>query len=683
MGKLSFRSNSKAAFLALRREKEMGMTNCEGSYKLTVSQSGERIDTSNGEKFPLEMMKLKEKSTENLVLDNRLTLEPPDLIPKISNLNRKSSSAQDIRDNRLKYEYNHFNNNDKYRLKPVSGNNGNGRLGMFSDNILQSKCKVTFSVGNEEKPKSNYEIERIPVATVECVRAVITKLEAEAPERLEQRKENVYQSNEEEFVEKKSTTATMTAAAAAVLPKMEENDKYGVSISLSRTETENAGKEKTPTLLRVRSNIEKRLSRSDSMKSNDGKVDRSKSLKLVERSTSFDRSDTMKVVGFVRRPEERNLNLSVSDASSQTDLLEEDPARDETDRKKLEEELECERLSRDLASQLPPSDKLHSLLESDRKKPTDYVAGLFHLELPSKRRRQLTNSLKLTSTSSQPEEVTVNGVTPVNRMNTQISKIIIERMDLAGDQLIGTKQIALIYAYELIRTIFNDHSRLLYVHLNGKNEIVNGHSSPSFFTSIDIVGNTSSGKGSENSDKDTRQLQKKKEELMARLDKKLTVLKEEQEALTKESTANEELGNVVAKIVAQSTRPHDLAKYRLHVEEISKITSLLLGLSGRLAKAENALLGLPSHHDDRKIHECKRDKLQEQLEEAKQLKENIDKRSESVAKTLGKHLNPEEYADYVHFIRMKAKLIVDLREIGDKISLGEEQLAALKETLSS
>lgn len=200
---------------------------------------------------------------------------------------------------------------------------------------------------------------------------------------------------------------------------------------------------------------------------------------------------------------------------------------------------------------------------------------------------------------------------------------------------------------------------------------------------------------------------------MARLDKKLTVLKEEQEALTKESTANEELGNVVAKIVAQSTRPHDLAKYRLHVEEISKITSLLLGLSGRLAKAENALLGLPSHHGDRvsfpylppsyflphsvpesdgghvffyalqKIHECKRDKLQEQLEEAKQLKENIDKRSESVAKTLGKHLNPEEYADYVHFIRMKAKLIVDLREIGDKISLGEEQLAALKETLSS
>ena len=31
-------------------------------------------------------------------------------------------------------------------------------------------------------------------------------------------------------------------------------------------------------------------------------------------------------------------------------------------------------------------------------------------------------------------------------------------------------------------------------------------------------------------------------------------------------------------------------KYKLHVEEIDRITSLLLGLSGRLARADNALL---------------------------------------------------------------------------------------------
>lgn len=415
----------------------MGLTNCEGSYKLTVSSSGEKIETSHGEKFPLEMIKMKEKSTENLVLDNRLSLEPPDLIPKISNLNRKSSSAQDVRDNRKKYDYNRFSN-EKYRLIPAAGNNGNGRMGMFSENIIQNECKVTFGVNGEEKTKDNYESERIPVTTVECVRAVITKLETEPPERLEQRKENIYQSTEEEIVESKTTAEN------------DGSDKYGVSITLSRTEPESGNNDKATSLLRVRSNVEKKLNRSDSIKNNgiEGKVERSKSLKLVERSTSFGRSDTMKVIGVVERSEEKRVSLSVSDASSQTDLLEEEePVRDEATRRKIEEELECERLSRDLASQLPPSDKLQSLLgevfvktyfdfvfvllphpldficfsftvpDSERKKPSDYVAGLFRLELSSKPRKYISKTVKTSdknhsdSECSSPQQVVVNGVT--------------------------------------------------------------------------------------------------------------------------------------------------------------------------------------------------------------------------------------------------------------------------------
>lgn len=86
---------------------------------------------------------------------------------------------------------------------------------------------------------------------------------------------------------------------------------------------------------------------------------------------------------------------------------------------------------------------------------------------------------------------------------------------------------------------------------------------------------------------------------MARLDKKLEILREEQVALSEECIANEELGATVATCVNKLARPHEAAKYRLHVEEIGKITSLLLGLSGRLARAENALSGLPSHHDER------------------------------------------------------------------------------------
>lgn len=83
-----------------------------------------------------------------------------------------------------------------------------------------------------------------------------------------------------------------------------------------------------------------------------------------------------------------------------------------------------------------------------------------------------------------------------------------------------------------------------------------------------------------------------------------------------------------------------------------------------------------------KILESKRDKLLEQLEEAKILKINIDKRSVNVSSILLKYLNDDEFADYQHFINMKTKLIMDGREIQDKVKLGEEQLAALKEAIS-
>jgi protein Shroom len=79
--------------------------------------------------------------------------------------------------------------------------------------------------------------------------------------------------------------------------------------------------------------------------------------------------------------------------------------------------------------------------------------------------------------------------------------------------------------------------------------------------------------------------------------------------------------------------------------------------------------------------ESKRDRLLEQLDEAKSLKEDIDRRGMNLSKILEKSLTQDEYADYDYFINMKAKFIVDSREIADKIKLGEEQLNALKDTL--
>lgn len=52
-----------------------------------------------------------------------------------------------------------------------------------------------------------------------------------------------------------------------------------------------------------------------------------------------------------------------------------------------------------------------------------------------------------------------------------------------------------------------------------------------------------------------------------------------------------------------------------------------------------------------------------------------------VSKVLHKYLTEDQYADYDHFIKMKAKLIMDAREIDDKIKLGEEQQKALRDMI--
>ena len=75
----------------------------------------------------------------------------------------------------------------------------------------------------------------------------------------------------------------------------------------------------------------------------------------------------------------------------------------------------------------------------------------------------------------------------------------------------------------------------------------------------------------------------------------------------------------------------------------------------------------------------KRDKLAEQLSEAKKLKQNIDKRSLNVSRILQKYLSDEQFMGYQNFIKTKTKLIIETRIINDKITLSEEQLNALKE----
>lgn len=79
------------------------------------------------------------------------------------------------------------------------------------------------------------------------------------------------------------------------------------------------------------------------------------------------------------------------------------------------------------------------------------------------------------------------------------------------------------------------------------------------------------------------------QELIDSLSKKLQVLREARESLQEDILDNNALGDEVEAQVQQVCKPNELDKFRMFVGDLDKVVSLLLSLSGRLARVENAL----------------------------------------------------------------------------------------------
>lgn len=82
------------------------------------------------------------------------------------------------------------------------------------------------------------------------------------------------------------------------------------------------------------------------------------------------------------------------------------------------------------------------------------------------------------------------------------------------------------------------------------------------------------------------------QELIDSLSKKLQVLREARESLQEDILDNNSLGDEVETQVQQVCKPNELDKFRMFVGDLDKVVSLLLSLSGRLARVENALNSL-------------------------------------------------------------------------------------------
>ncbi|KAL4648240.1 protein Shroom4 isoform X2 [Arapaima gigas] len=174
-----------------------------------------------------------------------------------------------------------------------------------------------------------------------------------------------------------------------------------------------------------------------------------------------------------------------------------------------------------------------------------------------------------------------------------------------------------------------------------------------------------------------------KKQLMESLQKKLGVLKEAQQDLLEDIQANSQLGEEVEALVLAVCKPSEVDKFRMFIGDLDKVVSLLLSLSGRLVRVESALDGLSptcSPQERQGLLEKKK-QLLAQLGEAQELKEHVDRREQAVCRAMALCLAPEQLRDYSHFVKMKAALLVEQRQLEDKIRLGEEQLRGLKESL--
>lgn len=77
----------------------------------------------------------------------------------------------------------------------------------------------------------------------------------------------------------------------------------------------------------------------------------------------------------------------------------------------------------------------------------------------------------------------------------------------------------------------------------------------------------------------------------------------------------------------------------------------------------------------------KRKVLAGQHEDARELKENLDRRERVVLDILANYLSEEQLQDYQHFVKMKSTLLIEQRKLDDKIKLGQEQVKCLLESL--
>ncbi|XP_027008672.2 protein Shroom3 isoform X3 [Tachysurus fulvidraco] len=185
-------------------------------------------------------------------------------------------------------------------------------------------------------------------------------------------------------------------------------------------------------------------------------------------------------------------------------------------------------------------------------------------------------------------------------------------------------------------------------------------------------------------DEEESELNEKKVELLRALTVSLEALQMERKRLVEEQQCYSALGCRIEALVQEHCKPNESEKYRMFIGDLEKIVNLLLSLSGRLARVENALNALQietekGSTEERASLQQKQRQLRSQQEDARELKENLDRRERIVLQFLGGYLSTAQLHDYRRYIRAKPALLIRQRHLDELIRQGEEQVCRLTE----
>ncbi|XP_023684452.1 protein Shroom3 isoform X3 [Paramormyrops kingsleyae] len=189
-------------------------------------------------------------------------------------------------------------------------------------------------------------------------------------------------------------------------------------------------------------------------------------------------------------------------------------------------------------------------------------------------------------------------------------------------------------------------------------------------------------------DKEEENLKQKKTELVEALTVNIAALREEKAGLAEEQRKFSALEGHLEALIQECCKPSEQDKYHMFVGDLDKIVNLLLSLCSRLVRVENSLRGLEDEDAEDNVKEkeslqLKQRQLRAQHQDARELKENLDRRERVVFEILAGHFGRQQLCDYQRFVQMKPALLIRQRCLDDLIREAEEQLQSVTERLLS